>query len=533
MLADYYLTQPRHEISRDSELLQAQLLQPLSLSPVQSRLAGDRTGFFIDPTLVTIGASEYSSLFVTPGLRANLDLAGGDLGTWGDSAIISGLTGRLSFSVNQYHFETNGFRQNNDFTQDIYGAFGQLALSPDTSALVELRHLRQRRGDTSIYFFDSDNFDPILRDNVDADSVRIGFKHTFTPGSTLIATYAHQNLTNDTDFGGFFIGTEQRVDVTEARYILDGARFSVTIGGGAMSGSEENQTIPVSPAAPEDTSLRHNSAYIYGYFQPSPKIAAEVGVSIEDYRDAFIERNVTNPKFGLVLTPTPKTKLRFAAFKTLKRLLLSSQTIEPTSVAGFSQFYDDINGTTAKRWAAAIDHTVTARLFAGAEYSRRELKIPSVFPVPMDVPFDEELVRGYLYYVLSRRLSLAAELQYEHFEGTSDGFNPSLIADAHTYRLPIELRYAGPQGLFAKLRVTPLWQSGDFFNATAFAVAPGDAEFVVTDVTLGYTLPRRLGTISIAVQNLLDERFRFQDSDPSNSPIARERVVFGRVNLVF
>ena len=39
LLADAYRSRPRHEVARVSELLQAQLLQPLSLTPVQSQLA--------------------------------------------------------------------------------------------------------------------------------------------------------------------------------------------------------------------------------------------------------------------------------------------------------------------------------------------------------------------------------------------------------------------------------------------------------------------------------------------------------------
>ena len=38
-LADSYSTLPRHEVARVSELLQAQLLQPINITPIQPRLA--------------------------------------------------------------------------------------------------------------------------------------------------------------------------------------------------------------------------------------------------------------------------------------------------------------------------------------------------------------------------------------------------------------------------------------------------------------------------------------------------------------
>ncbi len=45
LLADTYAARPRHEIARVSELLQAQLLQPINITPVQPQLA--ETNLFI------------------------------------------------------------------------------------------------------------------------------------------------------------------------------------------------------------------------------------------------------------------------------------------------------------------------------------------------------------------------------------------------------------------------------------------------------------------------------------------------------
>ena len=54
-----------------------------------------------------------------------------------------------------------------------------------------------------------------------------------------------------------------------------------------------------------------------------------------------------NPKFGITWNPVPDTTLRAAAFSVLKRTLITDQTLEPTQVAGFNQFYDDENTTDA------------------------------------------------------------------------------------------------------------------------------------------------------------------------------------------
>ena len=57
----------------------------------------------------------------------------------------------------------------------------------------------------------------------------------------------------------------------------------------------------------------------------------------------------------------PKTTLRAAAFRTFKRTLLTDQTLEPTQVAGFNQFYDDQESTDAWVYGAAVDQKFRPR----------------------------------------------------------------------------------------------------------------------------------------------------------------------------
>ena len=56
--------------------------------------------------------------------------------------------------------------------------------------------------------------------------------------------------------------------------------------------------------------------------------------------DAEDDTDQFNPKFGVTWNPFTNTTLRAAAFRTLKRTLITDQTLEPTQVAGFNQFFD-------------------------------------------------------------------------------------------------------------------------------------------------------------------------------------------------
>src|SRR4030067_929905 len=72
----------------------------------------------------------------------------------------------------------------------------------------------------------------------------------------------------------------------------------------------------------------------------------------------------------------PFTPVRAALSRPLKRALVNGQTLEPTQVAGFNQFFDDAEGTRSWRYGAAVDHAFSGNLFGGAEYSRRKLDLP-------------------------------------------------------------------------------------------------------------------------------------------------------------
>jgi hypothetical protein len=70
----------------------------------------------------------------------------------------------------------------------------------------------------------------------------------------------------------------------------------------------------------------------------------------------------------------PATTVRAAAFRVLKRTLVTDQTLEPTQVAGFEQFFDDVNGASSWRYGVGIDQKFASDLFVGVEASKRDLK---------------------------------------------------------------------------------------------------------------------------------------------------------------
>lgn len=126
---------------------------------------------------------------------------------------------------------------------------------------------------------------------------------------------------------------------------------------------------------------------------------------------------------------TSRTLFRAGAFKGLKRSLIANQTLEPTQLAGFNQFFDDPNGTEAVRYGVGIDHRFSSSLSGGAEISKREVEFP-VAGTPDPDDWEESLYRMYLHWAPHPRWAATLEFVNEDF----DNLEPLGPRDTETQR---------------------------------------------------------------------------------------------------
>jgi tetratricopeptide (TPR) repeat protein len=191
LLADSYAVLPRHEIARVSELLQSQLLQPINISPIQPRLAESNLFLISAQGPGTISFNEFNPLFTRNGVALQATGLGGENYTFGGEGVVSGIYNKASFSLGYTHFETDGFRTNNDQKDDIADAFLQLELSPQTSVQFEYRFRETTSGDLRLNFF-PDNVLPNLRVTAETETYRAGLRHAFSPSSVLLGSVMYQ-----------------------------------------------------------------------------------------------------------------------------------------------------------------------------------------------------------------------------------------------------------------------------------------------------------------------------------------------------
>ena len=564
LLADSYAALPRHEIARVSELLQSQLLQPINITPIQPQLAesnlfileGSGPGF---PSF-----NEFNPLFTRNRLALQASGVFGNNDTFGDELVQSGLWNKYSYSLGQFHFETDGFRENNDVKQDLYNVFFQSNISPKSSIQAEFRYTDTDQGDIN----SRNGPDPLffgLRRNTDSKSLRFGYHYSASPNSDLVASVilqkrrdaSRQNFLVPTSRGDVNIEQTNSSDnesySAELQYLPRIGDFNIVAGLGRYDLNREQDTrefrtlggIPlqrqISPQKNE-FDLDHNNIYAYSQLKFPDSLTWTAGISadiFDDNRSADLDRDQVNPKFGIVWNIVQSSIFRAAGFRVLKRTLVANQTIEPTQVAGFNQFFDDPNGTESWRYGFAFDQKFSLNWFGGVELTFRDLEVPlqrnqTTF---LDEKRDEQLHRAYLYWTPNDRFAISAEYILERLSRDFDpGFastdNPNLIK---THRAPLGIAYFDPNGVFATLKATYVDQDAEFPNIQGTADEFSDS-FYVIDTSIGYRLPNRWGVLSLDVKNLLDENFRFQDNtgleqDPQLPLFQPERSIVFRFTL--
>ena len=107
-----------------------------------------------------------------------------------------------------------------------------MMIDPSTSIQAELRKTDFDRGDLELTFMD--DFSPDLRQTEEFESARLGFRHSFSPGNTLLASYLHRNgdLSADVVPGFFSLDGDITGDVGEVTQLIDFSRHALTIGAG-------------------------------------------------------------------------------------------------------------------------------------------------------------------------------------------------------------------------------------------------------------------------------------------------------------
>jgi tetratricopeptide (TPR) repeat protein len=571
LLADSYNNDDSlFNTARMSELLQSQLLQPLNNNPIQPQLAVSGLGILDGAGPSDTGYAEFTPLFTRNGLNLQLNAIGGSDSTGGNDLILSGLYDQFAFSLGQFHYQTDGWRLNNEQKQDIYNAFLQIALTPSSSIQFEYRNQDKESGDLD-FTFEPDDVDPYENNRLSQRINRIGLHHEVSSGGHLIASAISKEVleikerlnvpiyrtAEETELYPAMVDHTERTTKDSESQLLEMQIYqplnqhTVIIGAGHFS--EESSkvitefnivdwytpdgivTIPadqkpiIEPIDPEFRNL-----YLYTQLDLPADLNFTLGASYEEFKSSYSKINQLGPKFGLTWTLSNSLSLRAAYMESVVRPLSLDQTIEPTQIAGFNQLYFVGQGAELEQYGLGIDAKLTPTVDIGVEYSHKDLNVPWLvlitdikdFAVRRDV-IEHELTHAYLHWTPTDRLGVRLAFENDSFTGT---FSPQVIK---AKRVPIGINYYWPSGFFLKTEGIYIDQ-----KITRNGDQNDQSDFWNFDVVTGYRFPKRYGKVELIIKNLLDEKFNYYDAGYSEDQMPNpqywpERQLFLRFSLDF
>ncbi|MBF6648064.1 FecR domain-containing protein [Methylobacter sp. BlB1] len=563
-LSDTYVNQSSRETAQLSELLQAKLLQPININPVQPHLSVSQRGLLSASDMANSSFQDFTRNFERN--RPQLIASGvvGNMGTYSDEVTLSGLLDKFSYSLGQYHYRTDGFtrasdsismeeeRHNTDQRHDIYDAFFQAAVNDRLNAQFEYVYRDTEQGDFRQDLITKGNSyleRARLRENI----YRAGLNIRFFTDDHLLVSYVHADSSTHKDpFGAspelaglLTADTDSNSDLIEGQYLRHSEFYNVITGFSFYSITEKEQIkfgIDVSRNDGFRDGRNGSNQYAYLNLKLPYRVTGTLGLS-NDYSHAKDQKDKLRiyPKVGLMWDMNDKAKLRLAYFSGKKRPLAAVQSIEPTQIAGFNQFFDDFAGYSFSFYGGALDFVIQPTVFAGLELSQRD-----VFdPLPGALFTKQDSAAVYLNWAALDRFSISTRYRYTYNKYPHESIP---LDKLFTHSVPLEFRYFDPSGFFSKLTGTYISQetgSCESQDPTCVYEEGGDnkesSSFFLLDAAIGYRLPKRLGIVSLEGKNLLNKKYRFDDMsrvDSSNiffnaSEFIPQRAVFGRIVLNF
>jgi tetratricopeptide (TPR) repeat protein len=556
LLADSYAALPGHQMARASELLQSQLLQEINLTPIQPQLAETNLAILEGTGPSALSFNEFNPLFVRNRVAVQADGVVGNNGTRGDDLVLSAIHGPFSLSVGQFHYQSEGFRKNNDLRHDVYNIFAQAAVTSRLNLQAELRRRETEQGDVTLNF-DPDDFSLQNRREIRQDSARLGGRYSLNTSADAIVSLIYNDRQGDQKS---VIGPviHERIDSqgyqAEAQMLFRRSHLNVTAGIGRYDIDHHSQTVfdwsavfpfacppsppfpPVPCATTRDFATESGTVYFYTRLYFSQAGHLDLGGSYQTFKERGLDLADFSPKFGLQWDVTHRLQFRAVYVETIKQPLMTEQTIEPTQVAGFNQVFDDRNGTEAKRRGVGLDAVITKDLLGGVEGTWHDLEVPDFEATTIEFQdHQEQRHRVYLYWTPYEEWAIGVSYRLNQIRNLVRG--PEKL---HTTEVPISLRYFSPVGGFMKIETAYLRQKVRLEPvlppATSFA--QDREETFLVDVTVGFRLPKRIGLITFEVKNLFDRKFFFQDTnfirpEPVYPEFIPDRTFLARATLSF
>ncbi|HEV8646611.1 MAG TPA: tetratricopeptide repeat protein [Burkholderiales bacterium] len=538
-LADAYVQYPRTQIARESEYLQSQLREPLSFIPLpplrsESNPLSTSLPSGVARAMGVTGTTlnDFSSLFDRQGMLFSFDGIVAEEGTNAQQFVVSALGDRLAVQLGGGRFETNGFSENRDFTQDAYDVLVRAHLSTTLSVQAEQRWSQIERGG-AFFAYDPGMVSPFRLREI-GQTTRLGLRYRVDEKSDFVLSVIRQTYDFNFDNGAELTSA---ADIGEVQHMRSGASWTVVAGVGFLDGNRAGVDGDPLPGS------YYKNGYLYGYLRDaSSRLQLQLGASFDSYSQEDVgDYGIVCPKLGVIWTPAASTTIRTAVFRNAKPAFIVGHTIEPTQVAGFNQFFDDADGAISWRYGVGLDQQLPLGIRVGGEYSERYIETPALLNY---YNWLERQGRLYFYWPIKRlfgpdsifKLSgaLTAEYQQELLQRPEDNTGFEGIVSLRTQYVPIGFAVFPGGGTSLQIRATYVIQQGQLQQGVGTTLFPVEGHFWVTDIAFAYRFGSVRGVqLSVGVSNLFDRQLPYVDPAAASPRLTRERVGFARLALQF
>jgi tetratricopeptide (TPR) repeat protein len=566
-LAGNYRALPGFATSFLSETLQARIYQPVGVNAIRPDSQTGNASF-----------NEYTALFDRPRAQGYVSASYGytdtnlssyfpnnplcgtvpceDLTEISDSHNWSGaLTGtyhndRFSGSVSVSKFSDDGFRVNNDQETTVYSALLEGAVSSKDTIQFNGIVASRNTGDLPLREI------PVILfpETFDTDELNFGLAwHRKINAGTDLAVSA---IWNSTDQTGTLIGSPVEGEAKlsgpqlEAQLVHRNARVNWIVGAGAFDGTlETTSTLGGGNKADE----KYGNAYGYAKVRGLGPVEVVAGFAVESVdspvglipprdsnvipTDVKFQDTQVSPKVGASATFKSGTTIRAAMFSRLAASIGRLQTLEPTQVSGFNQFFEDVGGTQSTNYGVGFDQQFISKIFFGGSWVHRNLDVPeAVCPNPLpgsgcsgfagtelaQKQANVDLVSAYANGLIGRWVAASFEYVLDDRTFNTTQISPIGFAETavKTERYHPEARVFLPCGFFANVGATYYHQRIVQPDFTTFY-----PQFWTMNATLGYRLADRLGIITLEGTNLTDREFDVYQQSLQEQVIPARRVV--------
>jgi hypothetical protein len=321
-------------------------------------------------------------------------------------------------------------------------------------------------------------------------------------------------------------------------HLIIGADWAKTNGKTVLSNETPDpivQSILGDPFVTDNTDY-YRTGYGYWTFSPLKSLEWTMGAAFAELDASTFSKKQSGwyPKLSVVYQINPLLDLRAAYFKSLKRPLDIEQTLEPTQLGGFNQFYDEGVGIESNQYALGFDVNTGVGHWLGGEVTFQKAEIPSGNQNTTLQKAD--LTKTKLFWNWSTKpwaVSLAYYFEKSKYVNLENAI-ANIPTPLTTHRVPFRVQWLSASGLMASATTTYFKQNAEFDQGFNRA----DTHFVLLDAAISYPLWRNKIEVDLRCDNVFNKSFNYQntsllDPTPRLSMHLPERTFLFGIKLAY